>query len=84
MGSISDNEGKRRVLTIPEGGRRSCCPWPDYDDKDFLEALGDVCLSAFLQCMNLGGYSDGARDNRERVHRLQEAAPLATFWRESL
>lgn len=33
----------------------------------FLESLNQVCASAFLQLMDVGGYNESAKQNRERV-----------------
>jgi hypothetical protein len=38
----------------------------------FWEDIGNICSSPFLQLMDRGGYSDKARENRERIAKDRE------------
>jgi len=72
---VEQQERKRGNKTVCVDAREaSLCPPPDYKlrtvERDyFLEAVREVCDSAFLQVMDRGGYNERARENRERISR---------------
>lgn len=72
---MDQQEKTRGTKTVCVDAREaSLCPPPDYKlntlarDR-FLEAVREVCESAFLQLMDRGGYNTRARENRERISR---------------
>lgn len=79
----------RRVVVSMDPRQASLNPPPNYrygtvERSYFLDAVSDVCLSAFLQVMDRGDYNERARRNRERVSREQtkERLELALLNRE--
>jgi predicted DNA-binding protein (UPF0251 family) len=81
-GLVPDNARKAKAPPGLESPAVSQCPKPDtyYGSPErvpFLEALEDVCASAFLQVMDRGTYNERARRNREMI---SSADPVSARW----
>lgn len=68
-------EKRKQHKTVPISRREvSLCPPPDYrlqaaGRHSFMEAVRDICESAYRQSMNCEQYHAAARANRERIYR---------------